>query len=136
MSRITISARAALEKARDQLEAPVVAALEAEIAKTEGADPIAESVRLYEQLKSETALRSLVIELIDQGNNRLLGPYAEKLYAATSDPRDIVLSAKAYADAEDFSNFLRIVEVVSRRDRRSPHVKQRYGGASYTWAGL
>jgi len=38
-------ARAALEKARDQLEEPVVAALEAEIAKTEGADPIAESVR-------------------------------------------------------------------------------------------
>jgi hypothetical protein len=70
----------------------VVATLETEIAKAAGADPVAESVRLYGQLKSEVTLRALVSELIQHANHRLLGPNAEKPYAETLDPRDVIIA--------------------------------------------
>jgi hypothetical protein len=120
------SARAALEEARAALDPTVIATLEAEIAKAAGADPVAEYVRLYEQLKSEVTLRALVAELIQHGNHRLLGPYAEKLYAKSRDPRDMVIAAKAYLAVEDYANFLRVVESHPITVERSLEVKQRY----------
>jgi len=120
------SARAVLEANRQQLDLAIVATMEAEIASAEGADPVTEYMHLYNDLNTEASLNALVDVLIRQGNHQLLGPYAEKLYAATSNPREIVIAAKAYSAAGDHLNFVRVVETFPFSLDRSLEVKQRY----------
>jgi hypothetical protein len=120
------AARAALDANRQQLNSATIATIEAEIASAEGADPVTEYVRLYEKLKTEASLSTLVDVLIRESNHQLLGPYAEKLYAISLDPRDMVIAAKAYAAAARHEDFIRVVEAFPFTTERSLEVKQRY----------
>jgi hypothetical protein len=93
--------------------------LEAEIAKAEGADPVEECIRVYETTRTPESLRTLVGALIEKQDSRTIGPYAEELFTLTNDPRDITLAARAYANAGDSNNFMRVAEahpVVKDRD--------------------
>jgi len=120
------SARALLDAHRESTDPAIVSRLEAEIAKAEGADPVAEYIRLYEKLGTVHELRALVETLKRQRNHRLLGLYAEKLHAQTEDPEDIVVAAKAYAATDDAANFIRVMESFPITQTRSPDLKRRY----------
>jgi hypothetical protein len=120
------SARALLDAHRGSTDPAIVSRLEAEIAKAEGADPIAEYIRLYEKLGTVNELRVLVETLKRQRDHRLLGPYAEKLYAQTDDPEDVVVAAKAYAATGDAANFVRVIESFPVARARSPDLQRRY----------
>ena len=120
------SARALLDAHRDSTEPAIVSRLEVEIAKAEGADPVGEYIRLYEQLGTVYELRALVETLRRQRDHRLLGFYAEKLYAQTADPEDIVLAAKAYINTDDVANFIRVIESFPLARERSPDLQRRY----------
>ena len=120
------SARALLDAHRESTDPAIVSRLEAEIAKAEGGDPVAENIRLYEKLGTVHELRALVETLKRQRNHRLLGPYAEKLHAQTEDPDDMVVAAKAYAATEDVTNFIRVVETFPTTRVRSPDLQRRY----------
>jgi hypothetical protein len=103
-------ARKVLEDNRSQLDEVAVTRLSAAIATAEGADPVTQYKEAYERTKTPDALRVLVGALLDKEDHLALGYYAEKLYAETTDPRDIVLAAKAYAQAGEASNFVRVFE--------------------------
>jgi len=104
------SARVLLEQGRSILEPAIVEQLEAEIATAEGADPVSEHLRIYESKKSLLSLRGLVDALIRKQDHRALGKYAELLYAQTGDPEDLVNCAKAFAQAGDQENFIRVMQ--------------------------
>lgn len=110
MAHDVASAKLLLEANRALLGAEGVAHLGAEIARAEGADPVAAYKRLYEANKSADTLRPLLGALIQRKEHRAVGPYAEELYALTGDPHDIAAAAQAYANAGDNDSFMRIVE--------------------------
>lgn len=126
LSNEASSARALLDKYRGHTDPALVSRLEAEIAKTEGADPVAQDLRLYEEQKTLSTLRVLVESLKRHKAYRLLGPYAEKLYAETADPEDLVVAAKAYDAVDERESFFRIVESSPMVLTRSADVKRRY----------
>ena len=66
----------------------------AAIATAEGADPVAEYKRAYENTKTPEALRALVATLARRDDYHSIGPYAEQLFALTGDPEDIGYAAK------------------------------------------
>jgi hypothetical protein len=103
-------ARKILDENKSQFDDVAVRRLSAEIATAEGADPVTQYKEAYESTKTPDALRVLVGALLDKGDFLALGSYAEKLYAATSDPRDILLAAKAYAQAGEAADFVRVFE--------------------------
>jgi len=121
-----MAAKQVLESQKSLLTAPTIAALEAEIARAAGSDPIAEYLRVYEQHGTIASLRVLVETLKRTGNHRMLGPYAEKLYAQTQDPEDITDAARACIAAQDDSNFLRVVEAFPFTMSRSVGIKRHY----------
>lgn len=126
LAKDATSARALLDGHRESTDAAIVARLEAEISRAEGADPVGEYIQLYEKLGTVHELRTLVETLKRQRNHRLLGPYAEKLHAQTEDPEDIVVAAKAYAATDDAANFIRLVESFPITQARSPDLQRRY----------
>jgi pimeloyl-ACP methyl ester carboxylesterase len=87
-----------------------VAGLRTEIAKAEGADPVAEHLRLYESEKTADALRALVNALVQKQDQIGITKYAELLFAETKDPQDIALAAQASIRAGDGDNFVRLIE--------------------------
>ena len=103
------SARLLLEAGRSTLDPSIVQQLDAEITTAEGADPVSEHLRIYESTNSLLALKGLVDALARKQDHRALGKYAELLYAQTSDPEDLVNSAKAFARAGDHDNFIRVM---------------------------
>jgi len=105
-----MSARAVLEANRSILDLHVIASLKAEIKAAEGADPVAEYQRVYEEHPTVASLRVLVDVLKHARNDRLLGPYAEKLYLETQDPQDVIDAIRAYNASKDDANFLRLVQ--------------------------
>ena len=104
------SARLLLDANKELFPPDVLAGFETDIAKAEGADPVAEHLRLYEATKTPETLRALVTALIQKNDTRGIARYAEELYPHTNDPRDIAFAAKASADSGDNTNFVRIVE--------------------------
>jgi hypothetical protein len=119
ISREAASAKILLDANTELLGEEAVTRLGAEIARAEGADPVVEYMRAYEATKTPDALRALLAALIQRGDYRAVGPYAEKLYEQTADPGDMVSAAKAYASSGDRDNFLRVVDacpVVKERD--------------------
>lgn len=117
-------ARARLEEVRRALPDSVVTDLEAEVQQAEGVDPVTAYLRAYEQGRSLPSLRALVAELQHRRSYGQLGIFAEKLYAETQDPHDITLSARAYSQADDVGNFLRIVDAFPIAAERDLDVKQ------------
>jgi hypothetical protein len=104
------SARLLLDANRALFSAETIAGFETDIAKAEGADPFAEHLNLYQATKTTDALRALVGALVQRNDARGIVQYAEELYKRTDDPRDIALAAKAFADAGDNQNFVRLAE--------------------------
>ena len=120
------SAKLLLEANRELLGSEGVARLGAEIARAEGADPVAEYKRVYETNRSADTLRLLLGALIQKKEHRAVGPYAEELFALTGDPHDIAAAAQAYANAGDNDNFTRIVEAHPAIKRSDPGIERHY----------
>ena len=119
------SAKLLLEANRELLGPEGVARLGAEIARAEGADPVAEYKRVYEVNKSADTLRLLLGALIQKKEHRAVGPYAEELFALTDNPHDIAAAAQAYASVGDNDNFMRVVEAHPAIKRSDPGIESR-----------
>lgn len=104
------SAKIILEDNLNLFEASQLASLRAEIAKAEGADPVAEHLILYESDKTPESLRALVDALARKKDHIGVAKYAELLFAETKDPRDIGLAAEAEMRAGNGDNFVRLFE--------------------------
>ncbi|KRP89212.1 hypothetical protein AOQ73_26690 [Bradyrhizobium pachyrhizi] len=104
------SASIILEDNLGRFDASQIAGLRAEIAKAQGADPVAEHLRLYESEKTPETLRALVNELVRKKDHGAVAKYAELLYEETKDPRILMLAADATMRAGDGDNFVRLVE--------------------------
>ncbi|WP_316225201.1 MULTISPECIES: hypothetical protein [unclassified Bradyrhizobium] len=107
------SAKVILEENFALFDATQQAILRAEIAKAEGADPVAEHLRLYEADKTPESLRALVNALVRKKDHIGVAKYAELLFAETKDPRDIGLAAEAEMRAGNGDNFVRLFEANS-----------------------
>jgi hypothetical protein len=105
------SARLLLEANKEAFPEQAIAAFETDIATAEGADPVAEQLRLYETTRTTDALRALVRALADKQDYRAIARYAEELYKTTADPRDIAMAAQALAQSGNGRDFVRIIEV-------------------------
>lgn len=121
------SARLLLNAHADQFSAEARAALEAEVAKAEGADPIQEDLRLYETTKSVGALRSLLASVESRGDDRAVARYSEELYQRTQDPQDIARAARALANVGDSKEFLRVMGAYPFLQGRDTALARRYG---------
>ena len=104
------SAKIVLENNVAVFEAAQLAALRSEIAKAEGADPVAEHLRLYESEKSRQALSALVNALVQKKDHLGIAKYAELLFGETKNPQDLTLAARAMSHAGDDDNFVRLIE--------------------------
>jgi pimeloyl-ACP methyl ester carboxylesterase len=105
------SARLLLQQNETKLAPDLIAGLQTEIAKAEGADPVAEHTRLYQKTKSVEALRALVGALLEKDDSIGIAQYAEQLYGLTKDPRDLSLALKARIDSGDNQGFVRLYEM-------------------------
>jgi tetratricopeptide (TPR) repeat protein len=114
------SARLLFEPNRGLFDGGLTALLEAEIAKAEGSDPVAENKRVYEATKSVESLRALISQLVKRKDHRALAHYAEILYQQTNDPVDAVLAGNAFANAGDDENFLRVLKANPFVEERDP----------------
>jgi hypothetical protein len=119
------SARLLFEQHKKQLDDALATALEGEIAKAEGADPVAESKRVYEATRSVDALRVLIGQLVQREDHHAIGHYAKMLYRETGDPADAILAVKAFASAGDDEDFLRTINLCPP-ERRSPQLINRH----------
>jgi len=101
------------------------------VAKAEGADAVAEDMRLYEATGTTEALRTLVGSIERRGDYRALAKYAEELFEKTCDPRDIIGAAHALRKISDDGSLIRLVEKypVIRRDDSS--LESAYGWALF-----
>jgi hypothetical protein len=126
MAHDVASAKLVLEANRELLGEEGVERLSAEIARAEGADPVAEYKRVYEANKSADSLRLLVGALIESKEYRPVGPYAEELFTLTGNPNDLVVAAQAYANAGDNENFVRIVEIYPAIRRSDAGIQRHY----------
>ncbi|WP_316169055.1 MULTISPECIES: hypothetical protein [unclassified Bradyrhizobium] len=107
------SAKIIFEGNQHLFEPNQIAVLRAEIAKAEGADPVAEHLRLYESQKTPETLHALVDALRLKQDHFGIAKYAELLFAETKDPRDIALAAHALIRSGDGDNFVRLIEAHS-----------------------
>ncbi|MGY4426343.1 hypothetical protein ACVWY2_008792 [Bradyrhizobium sp. JR6.1] len=121
------SANIILEDNLSRFAASQIAGLRAEIAKAQGADPVAEHRRLYENDKTTEALRALVSELARKKDHAAIARYAELLYEDTKDPRIIALAAEAAMHAGDGDNFVRLVESHPELEDRDVRFLRHYG---------
>ncbi|WP_334396230.1 HTH domain-containing protein [Bradyrhizobium sp. AZCC 2289] len=103
------SAKIIFENNLSLFDAGQVAGLRTEIAKAEGADPVAEHLRLYESEKTADALRALVNALVRKQDHIGIAKYAELLFAETKDRQDIALAAQASIRAGDGDNLVRLI---------------------------
>jgi hypothetical protein len=124
-------ARALLEASRTEYDAEEVARLTAEVATSEGADPVEEYKRAYQAVETPETLRALIAVLTIREEHRSIGPYAEELYDLTDDIRDLSHAAQSYANAGDDENFLRVVEAHPAVLDRSAAITRRYGWALF-----
>jgi hypothetical protein len=104
------SARLLLEANKQSFPEQAVAAFETDIATAEGADPVAEQLRLYETTRTPDALRALVRALVEKHDDRAIARYAEELYKITADPRDMAMAAQALAQSGNGRDFVRVIE--------------------------
>lgn len=80
--------------------------LEAEIAKAEGGDPVAEHERVYHETQTTDALRALVQALADRGDRLATARRAVELYERTFDASDIRLAMRALSSLGQDNEFL------------------------------
>ncbi len=130
------SARLLLEAKKALFPEEMIAACETEIAKAEGADPVAEHLRLYEATKTPNALRALIGALMERKEARGIAQYAEEVYKSTGDPHDIALAAKAYADSGDNSSFVRLIESYPFLRDYDPGLRRHYAWQLFQFGRL
>jgi hypothetical protein len=125
----TTSAWLLLDKHRAELTPDGIAGFEALIKKSEGADPVAEDLKVYEKTQHPEALRALVMSLAAKKDHRAIAKYSEELFAQSSDPIDIARAAQAVARLGDDAEFLRVMQA-------HPFLKEREPGLLhyYAWA--
>ena len=116
LARDATAAKRVFDENMAMFDAATTAQLGAEIAKAEGADPVAEHMRVYEAVKSTDALRELIRVLIQANDYRGTAKFAEELYGQTNAPHDILMAARAALNAGDEDNFVR-TRRASSRDR-------------------
>jgi tetratricopeptide (TPR) repeat protein len=104
------SAKIVFDNSLSEFDDARIAILRAEIAKAEGADPVAEHLHLYETTKTADSLRALVGALMGKNDQIGIAKYAELLFAETSDPRDLAVAAQAALRAGDGDTFVRLIE--------------------------
>lgn len=121
------SAAILLENNQFRFEPNQIAGLKAEIAKAQGADPVAEHLRLYESEKSPETLRALVAALVGKSDHIGIGKYAELLYAETKDPRDLTLAAEALVHAGNGDDLVRLIDEHPFLRDRSVSLLRNYG---------
>ena len=120
------SAKFLLSNNTSILPADALVQLEAEVARAEGADPLSEYKKVYETTGSADALRVLVGVLLQKHDHLAAGLYAEKLFGLTSDPHDIMIAAKSYANAGEDDHFIRIVQQFPFVRGDDPAIAERY----------
>lgn len=121
------SAAIVLENSVMAFDANRIATLRAEIAKAQGADPVAEHLRLYETTKTPESLRALVAALLTKEDYIGIAKYAELLFAETHDPRDVAFAARAALRAGDGDTFVRLVESHQGLQYRDADMLRSYG---------
>jgi hypothetical protein len=126
MAHEVASAKLLLEANREILGQEGVSRLTAEIARAEGADPVAEYKSVYEANKSADTLRLLLGALIENKEHHAVGIYAEELFTLTGNPNDIAAAVQAYANAGDSDNFMRIVEAHPAIRRSDAGIQRHY----------
>jgi hypothetical protein len=104
------AAKLLFEQHRNSFDSQLATLLQAEIAKADGADPVAESKRAYEATKTVEALRALITQLVKRNDHAELGHYFEILYSQTGDPIDAEHAGRAFANAGDDDNLLRLLK--------------------------
>lgn len=102
------SARLILDQMRARLDQSTVQALEVEIAKAEGADPVTEHKKAYERDPNRETLRAFVHALMAKSDDRAVGEFSEKLFELSGDPTDLRNALVAYAASGDEANFRRL----------------------------
>jgi hypothetical protein len=120
------SARLLFDQKRELFDADLTTVLEGEIAKADGLDPVAESKRVFESLKTAEALRALLNQLVRRRDHRAIGHYAELLYQMTNDPIDIVMAANGYAQAGANEEFLRLLRASPFIEGHDPVLARHY----------
>ena len=125
----TASAWLLLDKHRAELTPDGIIGFEALIKKSEGEDPVAEDLKVYEKTQSPEALRALVMSLAAKKDHRAIAKYSEELFEQSSDPIDIARAAQAFARLGDDAEFLRVMHA-------HPFLKEREPGLLhyYAWA--
>ncbi|WP_407193767.1 tetratricopeptide repeat protein [Bradyrhizobium sp. STM 3566] len=121
------SAAIVLENSLMAFDSNRIAMLRAEIAKAQGADPVAEHLRLYEATNTPESLRALVAALLAKEDYIGIAKYAELLFAETNDPRDLAFAAKAALHAGDGDTFVRLVEAHPGLQDRDADMLRSYG---------
>jgi hypothetical protein len=71
-------------------------------------------------------LRALVRALADKQDYRAIARYAEELYKATADPRDIVMAAQALAQSGNGRDFVRVIEAYPFLKDYDPELRRYY----------
>ncbi|WP_147270294.1 MULTISPECIES: HTH domain-containing protein [Rhodopseudomonas] len=127
----TASARLLLDKHRAELTPEGVAGFEALIKKSEGEDPVAEDLKVYEQTRNPEALRSLVMSLTAKNDHRAIAKYSEELFAQSSDPHDIARAAQAHARLGDDAELMRVIEAHPLLKELEPGLLQHYAWALF-----
>ena len=120
------SARLALDENRAALSPELIRVLEAEVARAAGEDPAVALRQAYEDTRHVDALRNLVAELLRRHDDKALAHFAEKLYAETGDPDDLVIAAKALARSGDDAEFVRLVEAHANLPSDHPPIARHY----------
>jgi hypothetical protein len=121
------SAKIVLEDNLSLFDQNEIASFRAEIAKAEGADPVAEHLQLYEATKTAGALRGLVSALYAKKDHIGVAKYAELLFTETEDPRDVALAARSALRAGDGDTFVRLVEDNQGLQGRDADMLRSYG---------
>ena len=93
-----------------QLPPAMVATLEAEIAKAEGADPVAVYQQAHTAANTVETLRALIDAFASRGDHRSAAEHAQELYRRTNDPADITFAVRAFARAGSLDEFVELVE--------------------------
>lgn len=127
----TVSAWLLLDKHRAELTPDGIAGFEALIKKSEGEDPVAEDLKVYERTRNPEALRALVMSLAAKKDHRAIAKYSEELFAQSSDPHDIARAAQAFARLGDDPEVLRVMEAHQFLKEREPGLLHYYAWALF-----
>jgi len=119
-------ARTILNANNDEINPEEIVCLNAMISMAEGADPVTEFKRAYDETGTTETLRNLIGILTERNDHRSIGPYCEELFARTHDPMDLAFAARSYARAGDNDSFLRIAETNKAVLERDSELRRHY----------